>query len=63
VSPGTLDIIFVTVALMGALASARYYVVAILNRDRARDRALSRTAVATLVGFCMAAGVYLWVFR
>ncbi len=36
-SPGTLDIIFVTVALMGALASARYYVAAILNRDRLEE--------------------------
>ena len=58
-SSGALDSIFVTIALLGALASAWYYVAAILNRDRA----LSRTAAAALVGFCMAAGVYLWVFR
>jgi hypothetical protein len=59
VSPRALDFIFVAVALLGALGSACYYVAAILNRDRA----LSRTAAAALVGFCMAAGIYLWVFR
>ena len=55
-SPRTLDIIFVSVALLGALASARYYVVGVL----AKDRPLSRAAAAAFLGFCIAAVVYLW---
>ena len=58
-SHGVLDTIFVSAALLGVLISAWYYVRAVLNRDRP----LSRTAAAAFVGFCMAAGVYLWVFR
>jgi hypothetical protein len=56
VNPRVLDVIFVSVALFGALASARYYVVGVLDEDRA----LSRAAAAGFVGFCIAAVVYLW---
>ena len=55
-SPRTLDIIFVSVALLGALASARYYVVGVLEKDRP----LSRAAEAAFLGLCIAAVVYLW---
>ena len=55
-SPRTLDVIFVSVALFGALASARYYVVGVLDRDRT----LSRAAAAAFLGFGIAAVVYLW---
>ena len=51
-----LDIIFVSVALLGALASAWYYVVGVLEKDRP----LSRAAAAAFLGFCTAAAVYLW---
>ncbi len=56
-SARALDIIFISVALLGALASARYYVVGVLIRDRL----LSRSAAAAFLGFCIAAVVYLWV--
>ena len=55
-SPRALDIIFVSVALLGALTSARYYVVGVLENDRP----LSRAAAAAFLGFCIAAVVYLW---
>jgi hypothetical protein len=54
-----LDIIFVSVALLGALGSVCYYVAAVLNRDRP----LSRAAAAGSVGLCIAVVLYLWVFR
>ena len=54
-----LDIIFVSVALLGALASARYYVLGVLDEDRA----LSRVAAAMFVGCCITAVVYLWEVR
>ena len=54
-----LDIIFVSVALLGALASARYYVLGVLDEDRA----LSRAAAAMFLGCCIAAMVYLWEVR
>ena len=54
-----LDIIFVSVALLGALASARYYVLGVLDEDRA----LSRAAAAMFLGCCIAAVVYLWEVR
>jgi hypothetical protein len=56
VSPRTLDVIFVSVTLIAALASARYYVVGVLEKDRT----LSRAAAAAFLGFCIAAVVYLW---
>jgi hypothetical protein len=59
VSPRALDIIFVSVALLGALGSVCYYVAAVLNRDRP----LSRAAAAGSVGLCIAVVLYLWVFR
>ena len=55
-SDRALDIVFISVALIGALASARYYVVAVLDKDRR----LSRAAAAAFLGFCLAAVVYLW---
>jgi hypothetical protein len=58
VSPRTLDIIFVSAAVFGALISARYYVVGILIKDRP----LSRAAAFGFLGFCLAA-VYLWAVR
>ena len=58
-SPGALDIIFVSVALLGALASASYYVLGVLDEDRA----LSRAAAAMFVGCCIAAVVYVWEVR
>ena len=54
-----LDIIFVSVALLGALASARYYVLGVLDEDRA----LSRAAAAMFLGCCIAVVVYLWEVR
>ncbi|MDQ3589572.1 MAG: hypothetical protein M3392_04935 [Actinomycetota bacterium] len=52
-----MDIIFVSVALLGALlTSARYYVVGVLEKDRP----LSRAAAVAFLGFCIAAVVYLW---
>jgi hypothetical protein len=59
VSPRTLDIIFVSAAVFGALISARYYVVGILIKDRP----LSRAAAFGFLGFCLAAAVYLWAVR
>jgi hypothetical protein len=56
VSPRALDIIFVSVALLGALTSARYYVVGVLEKDRP----LARAAAAACLGFCIATVVYLW---
>ena len=58
-SPGALDIIFVSVALLGVLASAWYYVLGVLDEDRA----LSRAAAAMLLGCCIAAVVYVWEVR
>jgi hypothetical protein len=54
-----LDIIFVSTALLGALASAWYYVLGVLDQDRA----LSRAAAAMFLGCCIAAVVYLWEVR
>jgi len=59
VSPRALDIIFVSTALLGALASAWYYVLGVLDEDRA----LSRAAAAMFVGCCIAAVVYVWEVR
>ena len=56
-SPRALDILFISVALFGALGSARYYVIGVLYKDRL----LSRSAVAAFLGFSIAAVVYLWV--
>jgi hypothetical protein len=59
VSPRALDIIFVSTALLGAVASAWYYVLGVLDEDRA----LSRAAAAMFVGCCIAAVVYVWEVR
>ena len=58
-SARALDIIFVSTALLGALASAWYYVLGVLDEDRA----LSRAAAAMFLGCCIAAVVYLWKVR
>jgi len=59
VSPRTLDIVFVSVALFCTLFSAWYYVAAVLDKDRA----LSRAAAVAFLGFSIAALVYLWAIR
>jgi len=59
VSLRALDIAFVSVALFGALISARYYVLGVLDKDRP----LSRAAASAFLGFCIAAAVYLWAVR
>jgi hypothetical protein len=56
VSARTLDIIFVSVAVVGALVSARYYVVGVLIKDRL----LSRSAAIAFVVFGVAAMAYWW---
>ena len=58
-SPRLLDIIAVLAALSGALVSVRYYIAALLEKDRP----LSRSAALAALGFCIAGAVYLWVFR
>lgn len=55
-SAGTLDIIFVSVAALGALGSAYYYVVGVLTKDRL----LSRSAAIAFVVLSAAAVVYWW---
>jgi hypothetical protein len=56
VSARTLDIIFVSVAVVGALVSARYYVVGVLIKDRL----LSRSAAIAFAVFGVAAMAYWW---
>jgi hypothetical protein len=56
VSAGTLDIIFVLVAALGALGSAYYYVVGVLTKDRL----ISRAAAIAFVVLSVAAVVYWW---
>ena len=50
------DVTFVVVALLAAAASARYYVVAVLERDRT----LARWAVVGFLLFAIVAVVYFW---
>jgi hypothetical protein len=53
-----LDVTFVLVALLAAIASARYYVVAVLERERT----LARLAAVGFLLFTIAAVVYFWRF-
>ena len=55
-SARTLDIIFVSVAVLGALGSAYYYVVGAL----VKDRLLSRSAAIAFAVLSVAAVVYWW---
>ena len=55
-SARALDIIFVSVAVLGALGSAYYYVVGVLIKDRL----LSRSAAIAFAVLGVAAVVYWW---
>lgn len=55
-SARTLDIIFVSVVVVCALVSARYYVVGVLIKDRL----LSRSAAVAFAVFSVAAMAYWW---
>ena len=57
-STRTLDVTFVLVALLATIVSARYYVVAVLERDRT----LARLAAVGFLLFTIAAAVYFWRF-
>ena len=52
------NVVFVVVAALAALISARYYVVGVLIRDRP----LARAAVAMFFVFTIAAVLYIWTF-
>ena len=52
------DIVFIVGALFGALGCARYYVLAVLDKDRL----LSRSAAAGFFVFTIAAVLYFWRF-
>lgn len=52
------NVVFVVVAVLGALTAARYYVVGVL----ARDRPLARSAAAMFLVFTVAAVLYFWRF-
>jgi hypothetical protein len=58
VSTRTWDLLFVGTAIIGALGSARYYVLAVLDKDRP----LSRSAAAGFFVFTIAAVLYFWWF-
>jgi len=58
VSDRSWDIVFIVVALFGALGCARYYVVAVLDKDRP----LSRSAAVGFFVFTIAAVLYFWRF-
>jgi hypothetical protein len=58
VSTRTWDVLFVGTAIIAALACARYYVVAVLDKDRP----LSRSAAAGFFVFTIAAVLYFWRF-
>ena len=58
VSVWVLNVVFVVVAFLAALISARYYVVGVLIRDRP----LARTAAAMFCVFTIAAVLYIWKF-
>ena len=52
------NVVFVVVAILAALISARYYVVGVLIRDRP----LARAAAAMFFVFTIAAVLYIWTF-
>jgi hypothetical protein len=56
--PWALNVVFVVVAVLGALIAARYYVVGVLNRDRL----LARSSAAMFFLFTIAAVLYFWRF-
>jgi len=58
VSTRAWDIVFIVGALFGALGCARYYVLAVLDKDRL----LSRSAAAGFFVFTIAAVLYFWRF-
>jgi len=58
VSTRTWDVIFIGTAIFGALGCARYYVLAVLDKDRL----LSRSAAAGFFVFTIAAVLYFWRF-
>jgi len=58
VSTRAWDIVFIVGALFGALGCARYYVLAVLDKDRL----LSRSAAAGFFVFTIAAVLYFWWF-
>ena len=57
-STRALDVTFVVVALLAAITSARYYVVAVLERERT----LARMAAVGFLLFTIAAVAYFWRF-
>ena len=52
------NVVFVVVAVLGALIAARYYVVGVVGRDRA----LARVAGAMFFLFAIAAVLYFWMY-
>jgi hypothetical protein len=56
VSTRTWDVLFVGTAIFAALDCARYYVLAVLDKDRP----LSRVAAAGFFVFTIAAVLYFW---
>jgi hypothetical protein len=58
VSTRAWDIVFIVGALFAALGCARYYVVAVLDKDRL----LSRSAAAGFFVFTIVAVLYFWRF-
>jgi hypothetical protein len=58
VSDRTWDIVFIVVALFGALGCARYYVLGVLEKDRL----ISRSAAAGFFLCTIAAVLYFWRF-
>ena len=55
-SERTLDVIFVSAALLGALGCVYYYIRGVLNRDRL----LSRAAMITAIVLGVTAVAYWW---
>ena len=58
VSVRILDVALVLVAILAAVASGRYYVLAVLEQDRS----LARVAAAAFFLFAIAAAVLFWKF-
>jgi hypothetical protein len=52
------NVVFVVVAVLGALIAARYYVVGTVGRDRL----LARAAAAMFFLFTIAAVLYFWMY-
>ena len=58
VSVRILDVALVLVAILAAVASGRYYVLAVLEQDRS----LAKVAAAAFFLFAIAAAVLFWKF-